>query len=389
MPRPLPFVTSRQQLLLDLYLAYKDARRHKRGKKDQMRFERNCERELVALRDEILSRRYRCGPCSCFIIHDPKMREILAAPFRDRVVHHLLYNYLYRFLEPQFIRDSYSCLKGRGTHDGILCLEDKIRKVSKNYSRPCFILKLDIEGYFMQIDRERLLSLCKEMLSGVREQMDYPLVEYLLEETVRHNPLEGCIRVGKPSEWEGLPDKKSLFKSPPGRGLPIGNLTSQLFSNVYLHPFDMFMQALSGGHGYGRYVDDAYVVGSSPAALRAMIPKADTFLREQLGLALNRRKIAIHSAYRGVEFLGAYLKPFRRYVGNHCLRRMFRRVSKLCRLSPAAAACSINAYLGITSHYAAYRIRERWMKGPMAFAFRYGYFRNGILRFKVSRKDSG
>ena len=340
MSRPLPFATSPQQLLLDLYVAYKDARRHKRSKKDQMRFERHCERELVALRDEILSRRYRCGPCSCFIIHDPTMREILAAPFRDRVVHHLLYNYLYRFLEPQFIRDSYSCLKGRGTHDGIMRLEEKIRRVSGNYSRPCYILKLDIEGYFMQIDRERLLSLCKEMLSGVREQMDYPLVEYLLEETVRHNPLEGCIRVGKPSEWDGLPDKKSLFKSPPGRGLPIGNLTSQLFSNVYLHPFDVFMQALSGGDGYGRYVDDAYVVGSSSAALRAMIPQAEVFLRDELGLRLNRSKLAIHSAYQGVEFLGAYLKPFRRYVGNHCLSRMDRRIAAMKHLTPAAAGRS-------------------------------------------------
>lgn len=265
MSAPLPFSSSPDQLLLDLYRAYKDARRHKRMKKDQLRFERYYERNLVALRDAILARRYKPGPCKCFIIHDPKMWEILAAQFRDRVVHHLLYNYIYKFLEMQFIRDSYSCIKGRGTHDGIRRLEEKIRQVSCNYSRPCYILKLDIEGHFMHIDRERLLVLCKQMLRRYRAQVDYPLVEYLLETIITSNPLKGCIRVGAPSDWNGLPDKKSLFKSPPGCGLPIGNLTSQMFSNVYMDSFDKYMDALSGGK-YGRPLSSK----NEPAAVPAM-----------------------------------------------------------------------------------------------------------------------
>ena len=109
------FDTSPSELLLDLYHAYKDARRHKRSRNYQLRFERNVERELVRLRDAILSRRYRPGASTCFIIHDPKMREVFAAQFRDRVVHHLLYNYIAPLLIPGFIRDSYSCIPGRGT----------------------------------------------------------------------------------------------------------------------------------------------------------------------------------------------------------------------------------------------------------------------------------
>lgn len=377
-------MTSPKQLLLDLYKAYKDARRHKRSKQDQLRFERYYERNLIALRDAILARRYKPGPCKCFIIHDPKMREILAALFRDRVVHHLLYNYVYKFLEIQFIRDSYSCIKGRGTHDGIYRMEEKIRQVSCNYSRPCFILKLDIVGYFMHIDRKKLLSLCKLMLAQYKDKMDFDLVEYLLETIITSNPLEGCIRVGAPSEWNGLPDKKSLFKSPPGKGLPIGNLTSQLFSNVYMDAFDKYMYSISNEQ-YGRYVDDAYVVSRSKASLRKIIPLAKTFLKENLDVDLNMDKVAIYSAYRGVEFLGSYLKPFRKYVSNRCLARMNKRVVHLNKKKPLDVNNSVNSYLGITSHFSAYNIRKRWMDGPLAFSFQYGYYRNGVLSYRLYR----
>lgn len=379
---PRPFSTTPKQLLLDLFRAYKDARRHKRSKQDQLRFERYYERNLVSLRNAILSRKYKPGPCKCFIIHDPKMREILAALFRDRVVHHLLFNYIYKFLEMQFIRDSYSCIKERGTHDGIFRLREKIRQVSCNYSRPCYILKLDIEGYFMHIDRSKLLSLCKQMLVFYKDKMDFPLVEYLLESIITSNPLEGCIRVGAPSEWEGLPDKKSLFKSPPGKGLPIGNLTSQLFSNVYMDMFDKFMYSVSNAQ-YGRYVDDAYVVSSDRASLRRIIPLAKVFLKQKLDLDLNMDKVAIYSAYQGVEFLGAYLKPFRIYVSNRCLARMNKRIVHLNKKSPLDVSNSVNSYLGITSHFRAYNIRKNWVEGPLAFSFQHGYYKKAILSYRL------
>ena len=379
-----PFSTTPEQLLLDLFRAYKDARRHKRSKKDQLRFERYYERNLIRLRDAIFSRHYKPGPCKCFIIHDPKMREILAAMFRDRVVHHLLYNYIYRFMEAQFIRDSYSCIKGRGTHDGIFRLEEMIREVSSNFSRPCYVLKLDVEGYFMHINRGKLLALCKEMLLPYRDKIDYPLVEYLLDSVVCNNPLKGCIRVSPPWEWNGLPAKKSLFQSPPGKGMPIGNLTSQLFSNVYMNRFDHFMHTLSGGL-YGRYVDDAFVVSGSKAFLRRIIPQASCLLKEQLGLDLNMDKVAVFSAYRGVEFHGAYLKPFRRYVSSPCLRRMNHRVWRLSGSTPLDVSNSVNSYLGITSHFSAYNIRKEWKDGPLAFSFLYGYYRNGVLSYRLYR----
>ena len=376
------FDTSPSRLLLDLYRAYKDARRHKRGRDYQLKFERDAESELVRLRDAILSGSYRPGPSTCFIIHDPKMREVFAARFRDRVVHHLLYNYIAPLLIPTFIRDSYSCIPGRGTHDGIFRLEESIRRTSANYSRPCFILKLDVEGYFMHIRRQRLLEICLDTLEPFREQLDYPLVEYLLRVVIMDDPTQNCRRRGSPSDWAGLPDSKSLFNSPPDCGLPIGNLTSQLFSNVYMDLFDKYMVSLVGEGRYGRYVDDAFVVGRSSAELRRVIPLAEGFLRDKLGLSLSRNKVALYSAYRGVEFLGVYLKPFRRYVGNRCLARMEGKMLSWRSHPPMHPVQSINSFLGMTSHYRAYNIRLRWLDGPLCPAKQTGYFTGRILTYK-------
>ena len=381
------FDTSSGQLLLDLYRAWKDARRHKRSKDYQLSFERNAESELRRLRDAILSGKYRPGRSTCFIIHDPKMREVFAAQFRDRVVHHLLYNYIAPYLIPGFIRDSYSCIPGRGTHDGILRLEEHIRRVSGNYSRPCFILKLDIEGYFMHINRERLLGICLEALVPFRARLDEPLMHYLLKVIIMDDPTVNCRRVGSLSDWDGLPDSKSLFHSPPGCGLPIGNLTSQLFSNVYMDLFDKYMVSLVGEGRYGRYVDDAYVVGTGKAELRRIIPETEAFLRDELGLSLSRNKIAIYSAYRGVEFLGAYLKPFRRYVSSKTLSRMLNKVERLeYSPNPVARWRSLNSFLGITSHYNAYNIRMNEILPRVPSAFDDGYYARSALKYVLKKK---
>ena len=379
------FDTSPSKLLSDLYRSYKDARRHKRRKDYQLRFERNLEAELTRLRDAIISGRYHPGPSTCFIIHDPKMREVFAAHFRDRVVHHLLYNYIAPLLVPTFIRDSYSCIPGRGTLDGILRLEEKIRRVSCNYSRPCFVLKMDIEGYFMHIDRSRLLKICQESLDSFRDRLDFRLISYLLETIILDDPTDNCHRRGSKSDWDGLPDSKSLFHSSQGCGLPIGNLTSQLFSNVYMDRFDKYMVALSGGENYGRYVDDFYVVGTDLAILREMIPLAETFLKANLGLSLSRNKTIILSAYRGVEFLGNYLKPFRRYISSKSLRRMENKLASIEYDSPDRQLCRINSFLGLTFHCRAYNVRKRWVSGVLHFSFDTGYYGNNLLTLKRRR----
>lgn len=395
-PSP-PFRISREQLLLDLYKAFKDARRHKRKKPYVLKFSENLEANLIELRDEILEGRYTPRPSTCFIITDPKVREVFAADFRDRIVHHLYYNYTHVLYERTFITDSYSCIKGRGTHWGIDRLEHHIRSVSRNYTLPCYVMKLDIRGYFMHISRERLLQICRDTLLKMRshrsdekgrtwgEKLDYGLILYLTEVIIMSNPLIDCRRRGAASDWDKLPRSKSLFYSPVGCGLPIGNLTSQLFSNVYMNLYDQFMKRVLGCMAFGRYVDDSYVVSNHKGELRELVPYVEAFLEDELGLTLHPEKLVICDAKHGVGFLGAYLKPYRRYVHNESLQRIRQGVEELRGVRDAEALrASVDSYLGVMSHYASYNLRRRVFCGQ-SFLFRYGYFGSNILTFKVRK----
>ena len=380
-----PFSISSQKLLEDLFRAYKDARRHKRSRDYQQQFELNAESSLIRLRNTILSRRYKPGISTCFVIRDPKVREVFAASFRDRVVHHLLYNYIAPFIIPNFIQDSYSCIPGRGTHYGISRLRENIVDVSHNYSRPCYVLKMDIKGYFMHINRSRLLRFCREDIVPFREHLDYTLVDYLLEAIVMQDPTRNCRRLGEASDWSDLPPDKSLFNSPPECGLPIGNLTSQLFSNIYLDRLDKFVTCALSVRHYGRYVDDFYIVASSKAELRRLVAPITEFLNAELGLQVSRRKVQIYSAYRGVEFLGAYLKPFRSYISNQSLSRMWRRIPSLRCFDANHLSHSINSYMGILCHYSSYNIRTDIAFDRIPFALSLGYYKTSLLRYFLSR----
>lgn len=355
------------RLLEDLYRAYLAARRHKRGKGCQIRFEMNQERELVKLRDELLERRYEPRPSSCFIIHDPKMREVFAAEFRDRVVHHLFYNYTHEIFERTFIADSYSCIEGKGTHFGIERLTHHIRSCSQNWSRPCFILKLDIKGYFMHINRQILLDRCREILkkawarhgANVFCGAKAGFIDYLLEKICLFDPLENCRIIGDRAEWKKLPDDKSLFCSKDGRGLPIGNLSSQLFSNIYLGLLDDFIKRELKVKHYGRYVDDVFIVGESKDYVKSLIEPIRDFLRNRLVLELSENKTRICDARQGVEFLGAFIKSFRTYVASRSLRRIRSHLHDVTlRMRAQRAQSVVNSSLGVLSHFDSYCVRK-------------------------------
>lgn len=378
------FCLTREQLLADLHQAYYDARRHKRQKPYQQHFERCAETNLERLCDELWTRTYRPGPSTCFIITDPKRREVFAAQFRDRVVHHLYYNYVHQMLERTFIADSYSCIRHRGTHYGIARLERHIRRESQNYTEPCYVMKMDIRGYFMHIDRQLLLSITLRQLrrmtvrSPWRDRVDMKFVEWLTEVIILQDPTQNCCRRGSLLDWQGLPRDKSLFHSPPGCGLPIGNLTSQLFSNVYLNQLDQYAKRVLRCRHYGRYVDDFYVVSADRDWLRGLIPDFEDFLRSELRLDVNSGKTRISDVRQGVEFLGAYLKPRRRYVSNSTLHRMSAKVRLLNDSpSPRRLRNTLNSFLGLLSHYRSYGVR-RHLLVTLPNAWEHGYFLQGV-----------
>lgn len=391
---PVLFKVSSQQLLADLYRAYKDARRHKRRKKYQLAFEIDFEKELVELRDEIMERRYRPGVSSCFIIKDPKLREVFAAEFRDRVVHHLYYNYTYELFERTFINDSYSCRKKKGTHYGFKRLQHHIRSVSRNFTRSCYVMKIDIKGYFIHIDRALLLSKCLTALDRMAmrrsdvmgkawcEKLDYDLLYYLSNVIIMNDPVDNCMRKGCESDWGLLPNCKSLFHSRVGCGLPIGNLTSQLFSNVYMNEFDQFVKRSFPVIAYGRYVDDSFFVSPYKSQLRDIIPQLEYFLNEYLILDINPHKLQIFNAKYGVEFLGGYCKPYRSYVANGTMSRMKRKIGNLMLICNADRICSsINSFLGVMSHHSTFQLRRNIFE-RFAFLSKYGFFASDYNKFE-------
>ena len=389
------FSISREKLLADLYQAYKDARRNKRGRLYQLEFEYNLEENLVKLCDELLGGAYKPLPSSCFIIHEPKMREVFAAHFRDRIVHHLFYNYTHILFERTFIYDSYSCIKNRGTHFGIKRLEHHIRSVSNGYSYPCYVLKIDIKGYFMSIDRKRLFNICKETLDRMKNRgsdrpgkvwgdvLDCDFIYYLLDKMIFFDPVENCVVRGECSDWNSLPAEKSLFGAAEGRGLPIGNLSSQLFSNIYLNRLDQFAKRVLGCRHYGRYVDDAYIVSNDSLHLKSLVVQIKEFLDLELGLSLSNNKVRVYDAYHGVEFLGAFIKPFRSYVSKSSLTRIERNVRACHRMPSAKLQASLNSCLGVLSHYDSFRLR-RVMFGLNDELLARGRFSADWLIFKVN-----
>ena len=389
-PQHLPmshsYVLTREQLLSDLYDAYIEARRHKRSKPYVKQFESHLKENLEALCDELFNRTYKPRPSSCFIITDPKRREVFAAEFRDRIVHHLYYNYTHELFERTFIHDTYSCIKGRGTHFGISRLERHIRSESRNYTVPCYVMKMDVRGYFMHINRQRLYSICMDTLRKMSRKrvskhlekrwcdtIDMDFVGYLTHEIVLLDPAIECRIKGFPSDWADLPHDKSLFNSPEGCGLPIGNLTSQLFSNVYMNVFDQFMKRVVGCRHYGRYVDDFYVVSSDIDWLRQVSEIVRDALRHLLDLDFHEGKMMVKSVWEGVEFLGAWLKPHRIYATRGSVGRMRAKLRVLAESNRTKWEASLNSFCGVLSHGANYRLRRRLMLSEPAFTT-YGVF---------------
>lgn len=378
---------SYNRLLKDLFVAYYDARRHKRNTINQLRFEIDYESSLIKLCDDIVNRRYTISPSICFIVDKPVKREIFAAHFRDRVVHHLVFNYINPFYEQLFIEDSYSCRKSKGTHYAVKRIESFMRECSENYTTDCYILKLDILGYFMNINKVLLKLMVENFLSEIEDKklsVDKGLLLYLIKCILDDDPVEKCIIKGDKSDWNGLPQSKSLFYAPKGRGLPIGNLTSQLFSNVFLHTLDNYVKNDLKMTYYGRYVDDFVIIHKDKEHLIQIKNAIAEFVRDKLFLAIHPKKIYLQHYSKGVCFLGAIIKPHRIYVSKRTKQNFGQCVDKwekcLQKHDPNRAelqnmVSSVNSYLGIMKHYRTYNVRKGVLlnQKKKLKLFRYGY----------------
>ena len=299
--------------LWELFEAYYSCRANKRNTMNTVAFELDYENNLVQLWEEINNGTYHPGRSIAFIVDKPVTREIFAADFRDRVVHHLIIKKLNPFFEKEFICDSYACRSAKGTHFGIRRVNDFIRKCSKNYTTDCYILKLDIQVFFMHINKELLFGWLQHFIREKYKAADKELVLELCSKLIFNDPAKNCVIKGSKEDWRGLPDNKSLFHSPPGCGLPIGNLSSQVFANFYMNRLDHFIKKELGIRYYGRYVDDFIIVHPDKEYLKSLVPVLSNHLDCTLGLTLHPKKIYLQHYSKGVQFLGTIIKPNRIY----------------------------------------------------------------------------
>jgi hypothetical protein len=185
-----------EKLTKDLFLAYYECRQNKRNTTNALKFEMNYEANLFKLRDELLNRTYEPRRSIAFIVTKPVKREIFAADFRDRIIHHFLIKKMNIFFEKTFIDDSYACRKGKGTHFGVKNIYNKIKECSKNYTTDCFILKLDVEGFFMHINRDILYKMLYSYIQENYFDSDKDLIIFLTKKVIHNNPIKNCIIKG-------------------------------------------------------------------------------------------------------------------------------------------------------------------------------------------------
>lgn len=349
----------------DILEAYFHCRKNKRRSDAALAFEVNYEENCYDLWQEISERRYVPGESIAFIINKPVKREIFAANFRDRIVHHYIGMRLEPLFEEEFIDETTNCRKNKGTSCGINQLYDSIRRVSDNYTSDCWILKLDIKSFFMNIDKRLLWKRLELFIKERYKGLDMEVLLYLTEVTLMNNPARRCRFRSPKNAWGDIPKHKSLFYSEEGFGLAPGNLTSQIEANFYLNPFDHWMKGRFPE--YGRYVDDFYVVSSDRNALA----KAKSDIRDFLsgiGLTLHPDKIYLQHYSKGVKYIGAVLKGNRKYVSNRTVGNFYsaiHRYNKLAEKEEYAEvhandfACCMNSYLGFLRQYSSYGIRRK------------------------------
>jgi hypothetical protein len=292
------------------------------------------------------------------VVEYPKIREIWAADFRDRIVHHLLYNMISGYYYRRFIRDCYACIPGRGTHDGLERISKFARSVTRNYSRQAYALKVDVANFFNAIDRHTLEQIIKKDIAP-GWCLD------LLLKVIWHDPRLTAKYRSSAALFEKVPKHKSLKQSEPHKGLPIGNLTSQFFANVYLNELDQFVKHKLKCRYYGRYVDDMVLLHESAEVVSKWQREVDGFLQDKLSLHLHPNKIWINRVDKGIDFVGFIIKPGRTYMRAHSLNRCKQKIraweqkgGPIDEKSLVNLSRSMNSYLGMLRQVNGYNARK-------------------------------
>lgn len=308
----------------NLLQAWKEFSFNKKKKIDVVLFQAKLMDNIFKLRDDLENMRYVHDSYHSFNISDPKPRHIHKATIRDRVVHRLLYRELYYYFDKKFIFDSYSCREMKGTHRAICRFAKTARKVSKNNTCTVWVLKCDIKKFFATVDHTILKKI---ILKHIEDRNVFLLLEKAIESF----------------------NTKGNF----GVGLPLGNLTSQLFANIYMNEFDQFVKKKLKIKQYIRYADDFVILDRDKKKLIDLIPFIENFLCDTLHLSLNQNKMCIKTLASGIDFLGWVHFPYHRVLRTTTKKRMLKRIKDHPTFE------TISSYLGMLKHGNAYTIRRK------------------------------
>lgn len=295
----------------------------KQKRKDVINFGTKLADNIIDIHKCLVLRTYIHGPYLAFNISDPKPRNIHKAEVRDRLLHHLIYKELYWYFDARFIHDSYSCRKYKGTHKALDRFGEFARSVSKNNTRTCYVLKCDIRKFFASIDHETLYSILRRHIAD-------PEMHWLIGQVV-----------------------SSFHTTREGVGLPLGNLTSQLLVNIYMHEFDMFVKQELRVKYYLRYADDFAILSDDRKYLEEILPKMEKFLKEKLKLSLHEDKVYIKTYATGVDFLGWVHFPHHRQIRITTKRKV------MAKLKGYPKKETISSYRGLLLNGNTYKVRKK------------------------------
>ncbi len=290
-------------------------------KKDVLEFKIKLEENIFHLHQTLKNKTYQHSHYTAFNVYDPKLRKIHKATVMDRVLHHAIFRILYPLFDPSFIWDSYSCRMGKGSHRAVKKLEKFTRKASQNNKRNIFALKCDIRKFFDSINQEILLEIIRRKIQD-RDAL------WLIEKIIQSFPA----------------------------GLPLGNVTSQIFANIYLNELDQFVKHNLKEKYYLRYCDDFIILGESEEWLKNIIPKIACFLQENLQITLHPNKISIRKFSQGIDFLGYVVLPHHRVLRTKTKKRMMKKISLKQKMyqeglvSEESLNQSVQSYLGVLEH---------------------------------------
>ena len=316
--------------LENLFLAWKEFKKGKTKKYDVCQFTQHLRENIVKLNQDLENKSYQHSRYQSFYIKDPKLRHIHKACVRDRVLHHAIFRMLYPIFDKHFIFDSYSCRNQKGTHKAVKRLNNFARKVSANNSKKCFFLKCDIKKFFDSIDQDILISLIEKKVKDGNTL-------WLIKKVI-----------------------KSFHK-----GLPLGNITSQLFANVYLNELDQFIKHNLKAKYYIRYCDDFIIAEDCPENFSNYLESISNFLRDKLKLSLHSDKIIVRRYNQGIDFLGYVSFPhhivLRPKTGKRVLRKVSIRTRELKenKLLEKCFNQILHSYFGMLKHCQGYNIKRK------------------------------